>query len=121
MYWIGPQAGRKYEAQVTQKGEFYLRYLPSDAKADTPGRFTTVGTYPVKNWYSKIQRALKRRRSLDPVAVPGDAIAGALRRKRGQNVYVAFADKPDLQVELYDPSARRARSLVQSDRVLRLR
>ena len=106
--------------RLTNDGQLYVRYLPLGAEADTPRKYHTVGTYPVKNAYRKLQKTLERGRRMTPVEAPGSAIAGALT-KRHQNVYLAFPRVPSLQIEVYDPSAGLARSLVESGKVVPIR
>jgi len=47
IYWIGAQAGTKYEFTQTPDGKIFIRYLPrSVAVGDRKGRYTIVGGHP---------------------------------------------------------------------------
>jgi hypothetical protein len=108
VYWAG--ARRSYTLELTQvDGNLFIRYLPRGvAVGDPRPDFLTVGTYRVAGAYSSLKRQGMR---------PG----GHLRRAAGggiavwsdqrpQSVYLAFP-RTDLQIEIYDASAARARRL----------
>ena len=115
IYWAGTEPGITYELTRTKDGRVYIRYLPSgvepgDAKPD----YLTVGTYPLKGAFAIVKRtaAKSKRRPLD---MPGRGVAYA-DEKDPTSVYLAFPGQ-DLEVEVYDPSTKRARELVTSGRI----
>ena len=108
VYWAGPDSTATYE--LTQIGpNMFIRYLPPGVDVGDPRPdFLTVGTYPVPNAYGVLARQSRqrgghlRRAANGGIAVWTDA--------RPQSVYLAFP-RSDLQVEIYDTSATRARRL----------
>src|SRR4051794_28424063 len=88
VYWVGPVSGRKYETRVTNDGQFYLRYLPLNAKVDTPKKFRTVGTYPIEDAYKKLTKAIDKGKRMVAVNGPPGSVAGALKNKQ-ENVYLS--------------------------------
>jgi hypothetical protein len=115
VYWAGRQPGTTYELTRTTKGEIYIRYLPAGVPVgDQRPNYLTVGTYQFRNAYA----ALRER------AREGGAISGSLpnrgfyvlSRNRPNSVYVAYRGQ-DLQIEVFAPSAQRARQIVTSKQV----
>jgi hypothetical protein len=118
VYWAGRRPGFTYE--LTQVGgNVYIRYLPSGtAIGDPRPNFLTVGSYPTRKAYSILQRQGRRRgNTTDKLEGGGIAVSS---ESRPQSVYLAYPDS-DVQVEVYDPSASRARRLVLSGRVTPIR
>jgi hypothetical protein len=115
IYWAGSPAGFTHELTQTTDGNVYIRYLPSSVPVGTERpEYLTVGTYPRRKAFAEL-RGLARR----PGSVSFEMARGGLAvfsRDRPHSIYVAFP-KQDLQVEVYDPSARTARRLVLSGRI----
>ena len=118
VYWIGaPQSGT-LEVTRTARG-IYVRYLSKDVSVgDKSPRFTTIGTYPYKGAYQPIQRSAGSK-AFGSARLDGGGLA-VWRKAAATSVYVAYPHRPYL-VEVYDPSARRARSLARSGVVQRVR
>jgi len=115
VYWAGAESGFTYELTQTKDGRVYIRYLPSgvepgDAKPD----YLTVGTYPLKGAFATVKQTAAKSK-LRPLDVPGPGVAYA-DQKNPTSVYLAFPGQ-DLEIEVYDPSAKRARELVTSGRI----
>jgi hypothetical protein len=118
VYWAGRRRGVSYELTEASDGRIYIRYLPGGQKAGTNKPFVTIGTYPVRSAFAVV-RGLARQSGSVSVPIGGGAIA-FYSRARPTSVYVAFPDV-DYQIEVYDPSAGRARQLVRSGRVTTIR
>lgn len=116
IYWIGPMSGMTYELTRTSSGRIFVRYLPKGVpvgsqKAD----YTIVGTYPVPNATGVLQ-ALAKKSGERRLSVPGGGIA-VYSSSRPTNVYLAYPGS-NLQIEVFDPSAERARKIVTSGQVV---
>lgn len=116
IYWAGVQGGTELELSKPEEGRTYVRYLPEGTEAgDTAADVLTVGTYA----YADADAAL-RDLGEDPNGVIAAAPGGGVvffDRTRPQNVYLAFPDS-DFQIEVYDPDAKRALSLVASGQIV---
>ena len=111
-YWAGPRSGVKYELTRTRDGKIFVRYLPSDiAIGDRTGQYLLVGTYPVRDAYSAVERAAKEP-GAQSFRVPGGAL-GVVNDSAPTNVYFAVRGS-NHQIEVFAPSARQARRLVSS-------
>ncbi len=114
IYWAGTKEGVDYELTNTSSGRLFIRYLPSGAEIGTDKTYLTVATYPLTNAYAATQRAAGQQGAV-PIAVQAGAIA-FYNRARPESVY--FAERgSNYQVEIYDPSAARARELVASRQI----
>jgi hypothetical protein len=118
IYWVGPEPGHVYELTRTSTGNIFVRYLTKGAKVGTPTHYTFVGTYPVSN---ALRRLKAQARSSHDVtfSAPGGGFA-AYAPKLPTNIYVAFPNS-SVQIEVFDPSAKRARSLVASGQIAPVR
>jgi hypothetical protein len=116
IYWAGPKSDTTYELTRTSSGRIFIRYLPKDVpvgvdKAD----YTIVGTYPVPNATGVLQ-GLAKKSDEQQLSVPGGGIA-VYSTSQPTNVYVAYPGS-NLQIEVFDPSADRARRIVTSGQVV---
>jgi hypothetical protein len=119
IYWAGPEQNMKLELTQTASGRIYLRYLPLNVKiGDRRGRYLIVGTYPVRNAYQAIQKA---------VGEPGGhplrlrrGVLGVYNDSSPTNVYFATRGS-NFQIEVYDPNPRRALALVRSGTIRPIR
>jgi hypothetical protein len=115
VYWVGPRQNRTYELTRTSSGRIFIRYLPPGAEVgNRSARYTIVGTYPVENALEVLQR-LSTQPGEKSVPAPGGGLAVYSTSSPG-NVYVAYPGS-DVQIEVFDPSAKRALRLVTSGRV----
>ena len=115
IYWAGPRNGYTYELTRTTDGNVYIRYLPPGvAVGDGQPAYLTIGTYPRPKALNGL-RLLARRRGNVSFPVEGGGL-GVYSRSRPNSVYVAYPGDP-VQVEVYDPSAQRARKLARAGRV----
>jgi hypothetical protein len=118
VYWAGPNPGYTYE--LTQLGDaMIIRYLPPGANVGDPRPdFLTVGTYPVRGSYAVLRhRGRQRGHNLRRAAGGGIAVWSDARP---QSVQLAFP-RSDLQAEIYDTSAVRARRLAISGAIKPIR
>jgi hypothetical protein len=114
VYWAGSRAGFTYELTEVG-GNVFIRYLPGGVGIGDPRpNYLTVGTYPKRNALKSLKRLARHpgtsstNLSRGGIAVWGDT--------RPQSVYFSYPGA-DVQIEVYDPSASRARRLVRSGRV----
>jgi hypothetical protein len=115
VYWAGPRAGYTYELTETDKGNIFIRYLPKGVEVGNRRPvYTTIGTYPYADAYSTLQEVGSREGSRVR-RIPGGGIV-VVSDQNPKSVYLAFR-RQDYQVEVYDPSAKRALSLATSGRV----
>jgi hypothetical protein len=115
IYWVGPRRGTTYELTRTPGSRVYVRYLPAGVKVgNRSAAFTIVGTYPTQNAL-KVLKDLAKQANEKTVPAPGGGFA-VYNTSAPTNVYVAFPGS-DVQIEVYDPSARKARRLVTTGRV----
>jgi hypothetical protein len=114
VYWVGSESGRAYELTMTSDARVFVRYLPSGVKAGTKSAgYTFVGTYP----FNAPQHALQGLAKNGDVSfsAPGGGLA-VYAPSTPTNIYVAFP-RSNVEIEVYDPSPKRARSLVASGQV----
>ena len=117
IYWAGPIAGKPLELQRLPSGNVYIRYLPSGAALGS-GSYLTIGTYPLAHAYAAVQKLAAQSPSLR-IKLPRGGLA-VVAKDRPTNIYLAYP-KSNYQVEVFDPSAAAARSLVLSGKVARVR
>jgi hypothetical protein len=114
IYWVGPASNQVYELTRTASDQIFVRYLPHGVQPGTKkAAYTFVGTYPFTGAY-KALRALSKKKGNASFSVPGGIATYALTSPT--NIYVAFPGS-DVEIEVYDPDAKRARSLVAAGQV----
>ena len=119
IYWAGRRRGVKYELTRSSDGKIYVRYLPKGVRiGNRTGQYPLVGTYPVTGAYAAVQRAAKES-GAETFRVPRGGLA-VVNATAPKNVYFAFPNSP-YQIEVFDPSAKRARRLVVSGAVTPVR
>jgi hypothetical protein len=115
VYWAGPRTRTTYEVTRNSRGDFFVRYLPAGVPVgDQRPNYVTVGTYPFTAAYATLQK-LARREGTTSGSLPNRGIY-VVGGERPNSVYIAYRGQ-DLQVEVFAPSASRARQLVTSRRV----
>jgi hypothetical protein len=115
VYWVGPESDRIYELTRTASDRIFVRYLPNGVEPGTKSAaYTFVGTYPFTGAYKALQ-GLAKKKDDTSLSVPGGGLA-VYARSSPTNIYVAFPGS-DVEIEVYDPDAKRARSLVASGQV----
>lgn len=115
IYWVGPESGRSYELTRTASDRIFVRYLPQGVKPGTKSAaYTFVGTYPFNGAFKALQGLAKKKDDAS-LSVPGGGLA-VYARSSPTNIYAAFPGS-NVEIEVYDPDAKRARSLVASGQV----
>jgi hypothetical protein len=118
VYWIGAAGGTTYELTQTSDGRVYIRYLPSGVKVDDPQPHTTVGSYPSPNPVAAV-KAIAKDTGARTFAIAGGGLA-VVDGRHPTSVYAGFP-RSTVQIEVFDPSAARARRLVSSGRIVGIR
>ncbi len=116
IYWAGEQDETELELSRPDTGRTYVRYLTGGAEAgDKWADFLTVGTYAQPNAVASLRRQSKR--SGGTIArAPGNATVYYDQANSG-SIYLAYPGGP-VEVEVFDPSFKRALELVESGQVV---
>lgn len=118
VYWAGVRPSRTRELTEVDRN-IYIRYLPHGIRAGDPRPdYLTIGTYPTARAYASL-----RRRGRQPGNRSRRAAGGGIAvwsDSRPQSVYLAYP-RSDVQIEVYDPSAARARRLATTGAVKPIR
>jgi hypothetical protein len=118
IYWVGSQPGTTYELTRTNDGRVYIRYLPKGVKVGDPKpKYLSVGTYPQQNAFATL-KATAKKQGVATISLTDGGLAFQ-DKKRPTSVYLAYPGS-GYQIEVYDPSASRAKQLVTSGRVVQL-
>src|SRR5579859_899126 len=116
IYWAGAQASNTYELSRTKDGRVYIRYLPAGAKLGDPKpKYLAVGTYPQANAFA-VLKATAKKQGVPTISLRGGGLAFT-DKTHPTSVYLAYPGS-SYQIEVYSPSAARARQLVLSGRVV---
>lgn len=114
VYWAGPRLGVEYEVQRVP-GRVYVRYLPKGEKPETEKPFLTVGSYEEPEALASIRDlGQKAGAILVKIANGGSAYA---KGPQATSAYMAFPGV-DVQIEVYDPEAGKALSLIRSGAIV---
>jgi hypothetical protein len=116
VYWAAARRGFRYE--LTQLGtRTYVRYLPANvAPGDPRADFLAIGTYRDPKAFAQTRTAGARPGAVTIPLGGGGGIA-VYSREHPTSVYFSYRHS-GVQVEVYHPNARIARSLVLTHRVL---
>jgi hypothetical protein len=114
VYWAGPRLGVEYEVQRVP-GRVYVRYLPKGEKPETEKPFLTVGSYEQPEALASI-RDLGQKAGAILVKIPNGGSAYA-EGPQATSAYMAFPGV-DVQIEVYDPEAGKALSLIRSGAIV---
>ncbi len=116
IYWAGEQAGAELELSQPDKNRTYVRYLAGDAEAgDKRADFLTVSTYVQPNAVAVLRRQGERSGGTITHA-PGNGTV-YFDRTNPKSVYLAYPGTP-VEIEIFDPSFKRALRLVESGQVV---
>jgi hypothetical protein len=114
VYWAGPMPGTSLEATESADGSVQIRYLDDGAEAgEQPAAFLTVGTYPLPDPAGALKAFAKQPGS---ITRSRDGRKVATNPEKLTSVYFVSPDNT-VQVEVYDPSPKRAMSLALSGQV----
>jgi hypothetical protein len=112
VYWAPGEQAATYEMTQTPDGRLYIRYLPDSVQIGDPRpNFLTIGTYPQKDAFASVQKGAKLAGAIKK-ELPGGGLSVA-QADRPNSVFFAFPESTVL-VEVYDPTAKRAETLVTS-------
>ncbi len=115
VYWAGPMDGKELEANESKEGNVQVRYLDEGAK---PGaeekKAVTIGSYPVADPAGAVDGYAERKGAIVIRAPDGRKLVSSVEVPT--SVYFASPDN-SVQVEVYDPSYKRAISLARSGKV----
>jgi hypothetical protein len=110
LYWAGAHPGTRVEYTRKTDGTTFVRYLTGTAKAGDPSAgYVVVATYSQPDAYARVS-AIASRTKLPEARLAGGGIA-ITRPGRPQNIYLVYPKLP-YQIEVYAPTAERARRLV---------
>jgi hypothetical protein len=116
VYWAGERKGTELELSQPSQGRTYVRYLTGGAEAGSQKPdFLTVSTYDQANAVAAL-----RRQGKEPGGVIGTAPGNAtvyFSQTNPQSVYLAYPGVP-VEIEVYDPSFKRALQLVNSGQIV---
>jgi hypothetical protein len=111
IYWVGRKKGYTYELTRGTQGEVTIRYLPPGTNVGTTGAYLTVATYPFHGAFAAIRHVAKQH-DTETIDLPNGGLA-VITTSNPRDVHLAYPDS-EYQIEVFDPSAARARHLVSS-------
>jgi hypothetical protein len=115
IYWAGDQTAMRYEVTTTKTGSVYVRYLPPGATlGDHRPSYLTIGTYPQPDAFRVLKRTAATNH-VDTLRLENGGLA-FVDKNHPTSLYLAYPGV-DLQIEVYDPDASRARQVVTSGRI----
>lgn len=116
VYWAGAQPGTELElTELGEGGGTQVRYVPEGTKAEGgSAALLTVGSYPLADPKAATEGFAERSGSIVRQAKDGTEVVSS--EETPTSVYFASPDN-SVQVEVYDPSPKRAMSIVLSGRV----
>jgi hypothetical protein len=116
VYWAGPEPSKKYELSITSDQNIYVRYIDPNVPIGSKNvAALTVGTYPVQDATSALQReAEKPGAKTDTAPGGGFVLTGA---SAPQSVYIAYPDS-NYEIEVFDPEPQQALRLATSGAIV---
>lgn len=115
VYWAGPVPGKEMEASEAATGDFQVRYLDEGTEAGGGGAgVLTIGSYPLADPIAAVEGFAGRQGSIARSSADGREVVTSLEKPT--SAYFASSDG-SVQVEVYDPDAKRAMSLALSAKV----
>jgi hypothetical protein len=118
IYWAGPITGTVLEVTESGDGSVQVRYLDEGVEpGDEPAAFLTIGTYPQPDPSATLERVGEEPDSIERRFPDGRIVVYSAQRPT--NLYFPSPEN-DVQVEVYDPSPKRALALALAGRVRRI-
>jgi hypothetical protein len=115
VYWAGALPGTELELEELGEGGVRVRYLPvGDAAGEGTDAALAIGSYPLADPEAALRSFADQPGSIVRHASDGREVVSS--EDRPTSVYFVGPDKA-VQVEVYDPSPRRAMRLALSGRV----
>jgi hypothetical protein len=115
VFWVGEKQGYTYELRRESDGTIIIRYLPHGVKLGTPKPYLSVATYPFPGAFAALKGVAKHKGTVS-LSVPNGGI-GTFPLSYPKSVHVAYPGV-DYQLEVFDPSAGKAASLVATGQLL---
>jgi hypothetical protein len=114
VYWAGPRLGVEYEVERLP-GRTYVRYLPKGEEPESKKPFLTVGSYEEPG-----ALASTRKLGQEPGAILVKIAGGGSAYAEGPQATSAYMAFPGVavQIEVYDPHAGKALSLIRSGAIV---
>jgi hypothetical protein len=114
VYWAGPMSGTELEVSESAGGDVQVRYLPAGTEAgEGSSEALTVGSYPLPDPAAALRAFAARPGS---VTRQGRGYEVVWSRQSPTSAYFVPSGNR-IQVEVYDPSPKRALALALSGRV----
>lgn len=115
VYWAGSLPGTELALEELSEGGARVIYLPAGEKAGAdPSTALTVGSYPLGDPEAALREFAARQGAIVRHAKDGTEVVSS--REQPTSVYFVGPDKA-VQVEVYDPSPRRAMRVALSGQV----
>lgn len=115
VYWAGTIPGKEIELSESGSGNVQLRYLDDGTEAGGGGAgVLTIGSYPIADPAGALKGFAERKGAIVRHSPDGREVVASAEKT--SSVYFTGEDG-SVQVEVYDPSAKRAMSLALSNRV----
>jgi hypothetical protein len=113
-YWVGKRAGAgRFLLEKNAAGNLYVRYLTDSSDIRKVASMLTVATYPVEGGTERLEDAA---RAEGEKVVRRDGFV-VLASSDSRSAFVAFDERPDIQIEVYSPRPREAARLAISGAV----
>jgi len=115
VYWAGPMPGTVLAVSEGAEGVVQIRYLEDESQLEEEGgEFLTIGSYPLPD-----PAAASASLAESPGAIVKRSPAGVELVATAENPSSVYFASPEdtIQVEVYDPSPKRAMALALSGRV----
>jgi len=112
IYWVGPVPGTELELREVAGGGYQIRYLPAGEAGSA--ELLTVGTYPLPDPAKSLEDFAKQPGAI--ARTSGDGREVVTNEENPSSVYFVSPDN-SVQVEVYDPTPKRAMGLALSARV----
>jgi hypothetical protein len=114
VYWAGPQSGDELELTELGEGGTQVSYVPKGTEAGEGSALLTIGSYPLPDPKAALERFAGQSGAIVRRAKNGREVVSS--EKNPTSAYFVSPDN-SVQVEVYNPSPRRAMSLALSRRV----
>jgi hypothetical protein len=115
IYWVGKKKGYTYELTRGAQGQVTIRYLPPRTNVGAGGAYLTVATYPFRGAFAAIRHVAKQP-TAKTIVLPKGGLA-VVTTNNPRDVHLAYPGS-DYQIEVFDPSAGRARRIVTSGQLM---
>lgn len=112
-YWVGRRPGTSRFELERRRGDVYVRYLSDSSGTGPRSASLTVASYPLADAQASLETAA--RTGGGELARDGGRLT--LHSPGSRSAYVVFAERPELQIEVYSPRPGQAAGLVAAGEV----